>query len=265
MEIIEEGILLRMYNQTLHITSTSMLIVFSILTICPLVLSDVCEAQDKFTKLQSLSDGTNSQRHKVGEFIISSDLIETGTATWISNSLHGQVTASGEKYNNKNLVAAHSTLPFGTLVKVTNRDNHRFVVVKINDRKPHSETNIVVVSGEAARQLDMIEKGRVKVKIEIASGQYGIASWYGHPFHGRLTANGEVYDMNKLTAAHKKLPFNTKVRVTNLKNGKAVIVRINDRGPFVEGRIIDLSQKAASMIEMVNAGISMVELSILGR
>jgi rare lipoprotein A len=207
-----------MYNQTLHLTSTSMLLVFSILTICPLVVFNVCEAQPEFTKLQSLADGTNSQRYKVGEFIIASDLFETGTATWISNSFQGQVTASGEKYNNKSLVAAHSTLPFGTLVKVTNRDNDRFVVVKINDRKAHSETNIIVVSGEAARQLDMIEKGRVKVKIELASGQYGIASWYGHPFHGRLTANGETYDMGKFTAAHKELPFNTKVLVTNLSN-----------------------------------------------
>ena len=242
-----------------------MLIVFSSLTICPLIISDVCEAQDEFTKLQSLSDGTNSHQHKVGEVIISSDLIETGTATWISNSFQGKVTASGEKYDNKSLVAAHSTLPFGTFVKVTNRENNRFVVVKINDRKPSSETNIIVVSWEAARQLDMIEKGKVRVKIEAMSGQYGIASWYGPPFHGRLTANGEIYDMSKLTAAHKELPFNTRVRVTNLDNGKSVVVRINDRGPFVKGRIIDLSKEAARMIDMVNAGISVVELSILGQ
>ena len=254
-----------MYNQTLHITSTSMLIVFSSLTICSLIISNVCEAQDEFTKLQSLSDGTNSNRHKVGEFIISPDLIETGTATWISNSFQGQVTASGKKYDNKSLVAAHSTLPFGTFVKVTNCENNKFVVVKINDRKPSSETNIIVVSWEAARQLDMIEKGKVKVKIEVMSGQHGIASWYGHPFHGRLTANGEIYDMSKLTAAHKELPFNTKVRVINLNNGKSVVVRINDRGPFVEGRIIDLSKEAARMIDMVDVGISMVKLSILGK
>ncbi|HIE29617.1 TPA: septal ring lytic transglycosylase RlpA family protein [Candidatus Poribacteria bacterium] len=111
----------------------------------------------------------------------------------------------------------------------------------------------------------MIEKGKVRVKIEAMSGQYGIASWYGPPFHGRLTANGEIYDMSKLTAAHKELPFNTRVRVTNLDNGKSVVVRINDRGPFVKGRIIDLSKEAARMIDMVNAGISVVELSILGQ
>lgn len=190
---------------------------------------------------------------------------ETGTATWISNSFQGQVTASGEEYDNKSLVAAHHTLPFGTFVKVTNLENNKCVVVKINDRKPYSKTNIIVVSWEAARQLDLIEKGKVQVRIEVISGQYGIASWYGHPFHGRLTANGETYDMGKITAAHKELPFNTKVRVTNLSNGKSVVVRINDRGPFVKGRIIDLSKESARMIDMVDAGISKVHLSILGQ
>ncbi len=95
------------------------------------------------------------------------------------------------------------------------------------------------------------------------SEQTGIASWYGNPFHGRQTANGEIYDMNKLTAAHKKLPFNTKVRVTNLTNGKSVIVRINDRGPFVKGRIIDLSRKAARRIDMIGPGTAKVQLDIL--
>ena len=92
-------------------------------------------------------------------------------------------------------------------MKVTNLKSNKSVIVKIIDRKPRSETNIIVVSWEAARQLDMIKKGKVKVKIEAISGQHGIASWYGHPFHGRITANGETYDMGKLTAAHKKLPF----------------------------------------------------------
>lgn len=73
----------------------------------------------------------------------------------------------------------------------------------------------------------------------------GIASWYGSGFHGELTANGETYDMESLTAAHKTLPFNTVVKVVNLENGKSVTVRINNRGPFVEGRVIDLSRRAA--------------------
>ena len=79
----------------------------------------------------------------------------------------------------------------------------------------------------------------------------GVASWYGPNFHGKLTANGEIYNMHELTAAHKTLPFNSIVRVENLSNGKSVIVRINDRGPFVKNRIIDLSRKAAQEIDMI--------------
>ena len=91
----------------------------------------------------------------------------------------------------------------------------------------------------------------------------GNASWYGIPFHGRHASNGEVYDMNKLTAAHRTLPFDTKVRVTNLANGKSTIVRITDRGPFVEGRIIDLSMAAAREIDSIGPGVVPVRLEIL--
>ena len=79
----------------------------------------------------------------------------------------------------------------------------------------------------------------------------GIASWYGPKFHGRRTASGEVFDMHRLTAAHPWLPFGTIVKVTNLENGLSVVVRINDRGPFVKGRIIDLSYAAAKKIRML--------------
>jgi rare lipoprotein A len=91
----------------------------------------------------------------------------------------------------------------------------------------------------------------------------GIASWYGVPFHGRRASNGEVYDMNKLTAAHRTLPFDTVVRVTNLSNGKSTVVRITDRGPFVDNRIIDLSMAAAREIDSVGAGVVPVRLEIL--
>ncbi len=93
--------------------------------------------------------------------------------------------------------------------------------------------------------------------------QQGIASWYGGKFHGRTTASGERYDMNTLTAAHRELPFGTRVRVTNLDNGRQVVVRITDRGPFVKGRIIDLSRAAAKQIDMVQAGVARVRLEIL--
>jgi len=91
----------------------------------------------------------------------------------------------------------------------------------------------------------------------------GVASWYGNPFHGRQTANGERYDMYQLTAAHKTLPFGTVVEVHNLDNDRRVRVRINDRGPFVRGRIIDLSQAAARKIDMIGAGTAKVELILV--
>jgi len=94
--------------------------------------------------------------------------------------------------------------------------------------------------------------------------QRGKASWYGKKFHGRKTANGETYNMYAMTAAHKTLPFNTHVRVYNLENGKEIRVRINDRGPFVRGRIIDLSYKAAKKIRMVGSGTASVNIVALG-
>src|SRR5438270_4761933 len=84
----------------------------------------------------------------------------------------------------------------------------------------------------------------------LGSTETGIASWYGYPYHGRRAANGEIYDMEKMTAAHRTLPFGTWVRVKNLENDKTVDVRITDRGPFVRGRILDLSHAAADSIEM---------------
>jgi len=90
-----------------------------------------------------------------------------------------------------------------------------------------------------------------------------VASWYGIPYHGRRAANGEIYDMYKLTAAHRTLAFESLVRVTNLKNGRQTEVRINDRGPFVENRIVDLSLAAARELDMVAMGIAPVRLELL--
>ena len=99
----------------------------------------------------------------------------------------------------------------------------------------------------------------------VGATETGIASWYGHPYHGRRAANGEVYDMNQLTAAHLSLPFGAWVRVTNLDNGLEVDVRINDRGPFVKDRIIDLSRAAAKEISMLGPGTAKVRLTVISR
>lgn len=91
----------------------------------------------------------------------------------------------------------------------------------------------------------------------------GLASWYGHPYHGRPTASGTVYDMGKLTAAHRTLPFGTAVRVTNLDNHRSVVVIINDRGPFIDGRILDLSHGAAEALDALGPGVIPVRLEVL--
>ena len=91
----------------------------------------------------------------------------------------------------------------------------------------------------------------------------GVASYYAEEFNGRITSDGEIYDMHQFTAAHRTLPFNTKVRVTNTENGKNVIVRINDRGPFKNDRIIDLSLSAAKSIDMIGNGTANVRLQVI--
>ncbi len=91
----------------------------------------------------------------------------------------------------------------------------------------------------------------------------GVASYYADEFHGKQTSNGEIYDMNDLTAAHRTFPFGTKVRITNLENGKTVLVRVNDRGPFHEGRIIDLSLGAAKELDLVKTGTARVRIEVL--
>lgn len=97
----------------------------------------------------------------------------------------------------------------------------------------------------------------------IRSTEVGAASWYGHPYHGRAAANGEIYDMEKMTAAHRTLPFNTWVRVTNLNNNKSVDVRVIDRGPFIPGRIIDLSHAAAQAIDLIGPGVGQVRIDLI--
>ncbi len=104
------------------------------------------------------------------------------------------------------------------------------------------------------------EKPSPTAQISKPGAMEGLASWYGRQFHGRRTASGERYDMNKLTAAHRSLPFNTKVRVTNLENGRSIIVRINDRGPSIRNRIIDVSRAAARRLDFEQQGIVRVRI-----
>ncbi|HAA30195.1 MAG TPA: septal ring lytic transglycosylase RlpA family protein [Cyanobacteria bacterium UBA8553] len=116
-----------------------------------------------------------------------------------------------------------------------------------------------IVGRPAARNVATASLGPVRFQIS------GIASWYGPGFHGNRTAAGERYNQNAMTAAHKTLPFGTRVVVTNLNNGRSVVVRINDRGPFIRGRVIDLSAAAARMLGMMQSGIAPVKVDVLGK
>jgi rare lipoprotein A len=120
-------------------------------------------------------------------------------------------------------------------------------------------TAILSLSSCASKKISRVSVPRAVT----GHTEQGIASWYGDPYHGRRAANGEIYDMEKMTAAHKTLPFETWVRVENLVNKKKCEVRITDRGPFVDGRIVDLSRAAARSLDMIGPGTVRVKLTVI--
>lgn len=122
---------------------------------------------------------------------------------------------------------------------------------------------LVMTSGMLMGGCAGLTKGRAD--LDIGMKERGIASWYGDDFHGWVTASGEIYDMHTLTAAHRTLPLGTIVRVTNVVNGKHVVIRINDRGPYVNGRILDVSFAAAKRLAMLRDGISAIQLEVVGQ
>lgn len=128
------------------------------------------------------------------------------------------------------------------------------------------ESRAIRISRCAGLVLAAVVLSFCRAKVDYHPGGYvetGIASWYGEEFHGKMTSSREIYDMNDLTAAHNSLPLGTFVAVTNLNNGRAVIVRINDRGPFVKNRVIDLSYAAARAIDLIGPGTAPVRIEAL--
>ncbi len=119
----------------------------------------------------------------------------------------------------------------------------------------------------AAGMLAILAMTPLITSAKVATGDthVGIASYYADKFHGRKTANGERFDQSALTAAHKTLPLGTKVRVTSTKTGKSVVVRINDRGPFIKGRVIDLSRRAAKELGIIKRGLAKVRVEVISR
>jgi rare lipoprotein A len=132
-----------------------------------------------------------------------------------------------------------------------------------------SEPSAETAPDTTASQVPAPEKGDQDEKIEIPAGanvifeQTGMASWYGAPYHNRRGSNGEVYNMHAMTAAHRTLPLGSIVRVTNVKTGRSAVVRITDRGPFIEGRILDLSLAAAKALDVFLPGVAKVKVEVL--
>ena len=125
-------------------------------------------------------------------------------------------------------------------------------------------TRFVGLSG-ALLLLSACSSGPISHKESVGFAEEGGASYYADKYQGRTTANGEIFNQNAMTAAHKRLPFGTRVSVTNLDNGKRVLVRINDRGPFIRGRVIDLSKAAFQRIANTRVGVVDVKVEVIGR
>lgn len=200
-------------------------------------------------------------------------------------------------------IALHQYLPIGTRIQIINPRSHRKSIVIISGKPDKKHRQELVLSHKAARKLGLNHRKREKVlykilpkktpyiqtkttekpatltmenipllaslgktkdrQLHVAKTYSGKASYYAHRFHGRTTANGERYNMHAMTAAHKKLPFNSKVRVTNRNNGRSVTLRINDRGPYAKGRIIDVSLAAAKQLGMMKKGVVPVKVEVL--
>lgn len=126
-------------------------------------------------------------------------------------------------------------------------------------QQTQNQDNSIVYLGETGKQASVPQKNQQVVR----EAQFGKASYYADKFHGRKTASGELYDRDKLTAAHRTLPFGTICKVTNVANGKSVEVRVNDRGPFSKGRVIDVSYKAMSQLGGIHAGLIEVKVEAL--
>ncbi|MCW6037346.1 septal ring lytic transglycosylase RlpA family protein [Spirulina subsalsa FACHB-351] len=160
------------------------------------------------------------------------------------------------------------------IAEETGKDEKEIQVAVVGQpESPPKEEKVMTRSPHAPRSQNRVSSQRRTTSEAVAyrpapatSHLYrGVASWYGPNFHGRRSASGEIYNQNAMTAAHRTLPFGTRVRVTNLNNGRSVVVRINDRGPFIAGRVIDLSRGAAQEIGLIRSGVAPVSVEVLGR
>ena len=178
--------------------------------------------------------------------------------SWKSRNRYG-ITVKGEELveiNTETLLPDTTKDPALDALQVTNR------LRRLLGNAPPLK---VIAGLPEAPKPQIVKQAQQVVAQAVKVGSRGMASWYGPGFHGRRSANGERYNQNNLTAAHRSLPFGTKVKVTNVRTGRSVVVRITDRGPHVRGRIIDLSAAAARIVGVMQSGVAPVQVEVLGR
>ncbi len=167
-----------------------------------------------------------------------------------------------EKGRSKALTITHADIAPGSFARVTNRDTDRALIARV--LAPAGDgAGPSALSPAAARRLGMQAGKPSRGHIEEIAAQVGPASWYGKAFHGRPTASGEPYDQNAMTAAHRFFPFGTKVRITNEATGVSTVARINDRGGFIRGRVIDVSKGVAERLGYREQGIAIVRIEVV--
>lgn len=178
--------------------------------------------------------------------------------SWKSSDRYG-ITVNGEELveiNTETLLPDTTKDPALDALQVTNR------LRRLLGNAPPLK---VIAGLPEAPKPQIVKQAQQVVAQAVKVGSRGMASWYGPGFNGRRSANGERYNQNGLTAAHRSLPFGTKVKVTNVRTGRSVVVRITDRGPHVRGRIIDLSAAAARIVGVMQSGVAPVQVEVLGR
>jgi len=197
--------------------------------------------------------------------MITSPRIGVGLAIASAGAALAPVLVSGplaaqEQQEGRTELSASFTQPAQTTVSFT--DEFESLIEPVSGASP---TQSITIPAHAVdlKTFEPPLQPRPPVPSVVRDLGTGVASYYGRRFHGRLTANGERFNMNAMTAAHKTLAFGTRVRVTNPRNGRSVVVRINDRGPFIKGRTIDLSRGAAQRIGMISSGHARVKLDII--
>lgn len=169
---------------------------------------------------------------------------------------------SGRTGAAKALTVTHADIEPGGFARVTNRDTARALIARVV-APGDGDQGVSVLSAAAARRLGLRDGEGARGHIEEIVAQVGPASWYGKAFHGRPTSSGEPYDQNAMTAAHRFLPFGTKVRVTNEATGASAVARINDRGGFIKGRVIDVSKRVAERVGFREQGIAIVRVEVI--